>query len=78
MDFKKVTAVIWIILAFLFIAVLFLHVYSESIYIDKRDLSDSSIYWKINKLTGRIYYVAPPKQNEWRRVDDLPNNYDND
>lgn len=78
MNFKKATTVIWIVLAFLFIAVLFLHVYSESIYIDRHDYSDGTVYWKINKLTGRIYFLAPPKQNEWRRTDNLPNKKGND
>jgi len=51
MEFKKVSQIIWMILAALFIAALFLRVYTEAIYIKGYEKS----CLKINKITGRVY-----------------------
>jgi len=73
MNFKKFTQVVWMILAHLFIAVFFLRVYSDSIYIVKAP--DSSIFYKHNKLTGAAYVINSSKagiaeeiRGKWVRI----------
>jgi hypothetical protein len=65
MDFKKMSQLIWMVLAFLFIVVLFLHVYSKSIYIDQYEGSNPDCYIKFNKLTNQIRVYIPGKNYKW-------------
>jgi len=69
MNFKKMSQLIWMLLAFFFIVVLFLHVYSESVYIVKLS-SDYAWYIKFNKLTNQIDYAdftGNSTNHNWQR-----------
>lgn len=78
MGFKKVSQLIWMVLVFLFIAVLFLHVYSESIKIEKA--SGAPAYIKFNKLTGKVYFIRMTKSRpvyKWRSIEALSGELEN-
>ena len=79
MEFKKISHLIWMVLALLFIIVLFLHVYSEIIQIEK--LPNAPAYIKFNKLTGKIFFVRFTKDkpvHKWQSVETLSDNPEKD
>lgn len=73
MDFKKVSQIIWMILAFLFIVVSFLRVQSESIYIDRLPSESNILFFKHNKITGAVYVwttgLDQPRNGKWIKLE---------
>lgn len=67
MDFKKVSQIIWMILAFLFIVVSFLRFKSENIYIDRMGTGENAAYIKVNKITGTIYGIDWSEEKNYEK-----------
>lgn len=73
MDFKKVSQIVWMILAALFIVVLFLQVYSGANQIFRWSDSSPYVFIKHNKITGRAYiFSAYQGEGEWETTKPKP------
>jgi len=67
MEKKYAFQIAWMIIALLFIGVLFFHFYSSNIYVVS-NLKDSVVFIRMNKITGNISMTAFA-QDKWQRKD---------
>lgn len=76
MTFKKVTQIIWILLATAFLVLLYLHTRGSNIEIYKSELHDTLTYLKIDKLTGSVelfgYASTLGWSREWKELTGRP------
>jgi hypothetical protein len=66
MTFKKVTQIIWMVLAVLFLAIMALRVYEESSFISS---SADGTWLKFNKISGKLRFFDLGDRYEWRAID---------
>ena len=58
----------WKIIAIIFLVLFFLYIWSNSIYVYRKEII---FIVKINKITGRVYYIKIPSKQGWKRVDKI-------
>jgi len=58
----------WKVIAIFFLVLFFLYVWTNSIYIYRKELR---YIVKVNKITGRVYYLKIPSKEGWKRMDKI-------
>ena len=58
----------WKIIAIIFLFLFSLYIWTNSIYIYRVKLKHIV---KVNKITGRVYYLKIPSEKGWKRMDKI-------
>ena len=67
-------ALFWKVLAIIFLVLFFLYIWTNSIYIYRVKLKHIV---KVNKITGRVYYLKIPSEKGWKRMDKIKKEFKN-